>query len=230
MAFLHRTTAPHVLLAPEGWHRLSLEQDNAALARQAKAVARASVSTDIQRDRRPLVIEQVRRYVVDAVQDAKAQGMLGVTLPLGDFAQGRTMPLAVTDFEYDASDDREGGLTLSMLRAGMLRGGRDSRVVPLTDSLRAVRTLAVDHAPELDGNALQARSTTLLFAMPLPGHPERFKGVMFSFTVAAHLPEKVDRAYLGIADVMIRSFRFLRTEEGDPSRLEERIGELMEQG
>jgi hypothetical protein len=230
MAFLHTTTAPHTLMVPEGWHRLGLEQDNQALVQEAKRLAAASVSHEIPRDRRPLAIEQVRRYVGDALQDAKAQGMLGVTLPVDAYAQGRTMPLSVTDFEYDASDDREGGLTLSMLRAGMLRGGRDSQVIQVTEGLRAVRTLAVDHAPEIEGEVLRARATTLLFAFPLPSHPERWKGIMFSFTVPAHAEETVDRAYIAIADVMIRSFRFVDDGGEQPSRLEERIAELLRQG
>lgn len=229
MAFLPKTTAPHLLLAPEGWNRFSLEEDPARLSAQAKEIARSSVSAEVPRDKRPLVIERIHRYVLDALLDARAQGMLGVTLPVRSYASESSLPVSVTDFEYDTSDDRDGGLTLSMLRAGMIRGGRASEMVDLRSGLKAVRTLAVDAAPEIDGQRLPGRSTTLLFAMPIPRHSERWKGVQFTFTVADHIPTKVDRAYLAIADVMIQSFRFIDADGPADAQLEERIAELIDE-
>lgn len=226
MGFISRTTAPHLLMLPDGWQRLSLERSAAEINGAIKELANRAAPKDLPRDKRPLAIEAVRRYVSDSVLDARAQGMLGVTLPIGSYMAGETMPVSMVDFEYDSSEDRDIPISLSMLKSGIHRQGHLSSAVDLSHGVKAVRALMVTDGVEVEGQTLDARSVTLLFAIPIPRHEDRWKGLQYSFVVPSRMPESADRAFISIADILIQSFRFIDAGGEEPSHLEMRIGEL----
>lgn len=226
MSFISRMTAAHLLLLPDGWERLSLERSAAEINAIIKDLANRTAPDDIPRDKRPLAIEAVRRYMSDAVLDARAQGMLGVTLPIASYMAGQTMPVSMVDFEYDTSDDRDVPVSVSMLKSGIHRQGHDSSVVELGHGVKAVRSLMVNDGIEVEGRPVDGRSVTLLFAIPIPGHDDRWKGIQYSFVVPSRMPASVDSTFLSIADILIQSFRFVDGGADEPTHLEMRIGEL----